>query len=130
MCLSRRKPNKRKDRPKKPNLQNRKSRPQPSLLKQNQLNRKTKNNRKRQAMNLKYTIALLTLLTVFYFVPATAQTKKTTTKKQPVKTTQKPAVKAKAPAKGTAAQKASAKNLGDAASKVPAADTTKKGGQN
>ncbi|MCQ6958162.1 hypothetical protein [Mucilaginibacter aquariorum] len=81
-------------------------------------------------MNLKYTIALLTLLTVFYFVPATAQTKKTTTKKQPAKTTQKPAAKAKAPAKGTTAQKASAKNLGDAASKVPAADTTKKGGQN
>lgn len=78
-------------------------------------------------MKLRYTLTLLTL-TVFYFVPASAQTKKTTDKK-PAATTQKPAAKAKAPAKSTA-QKASAKTLGDAASKVPAADTTKKGGQN
>jgi hypothetical protein len=75
-------------------------------------------------MNLKYTIALLTFLTVFYFVPASAQTKKTTDKKQPAKTAKKPA------AKPVTQQKANAKNLGDAASKVPAADTTKKGGQN
>jgi hypothetical protein len=75
-------------------------------------------------MNLKYTIALLTFLTVFYFVPASAQTKKTTDKKQPAKTAKKPAAKA------VTQQKANAKNLGDAASKVPAADTTKKGGQN
>jgi hypothetical protein len=75
-------------------------------------------------MNLKYTIALLTFLTVFYFVPASAQTKKTTDKKQPAKTVKKAAVKPKTQ------QKANAKNLGDAASKVPAADTTKKGGQN
>jgi hypothetical protein len=44
-------------------------------------------------MNLKYTIALLTFLTVFYFVPASAQTKKTTDKKQPAKTAKKPAAK-------------------------------------
>lgn len=76
-------------------------------------------------MNQKYTLTLLTLLMVFYFVPANAQTKGTV-KKPAAKTTQKP--KAKTP-KATAAQKASAKNLGDAAAKVPAADTTKKGGQ-
>jgi hypothetical protein len=75
-------------------------------------------------MNLKYTIALLTFLTVFYFVPASAQTKKATAKKQPAKTTKK------ATAKPLTQQKANAKNLGEAASKVPAADTTKKGGQN
>jgi hypothetical protein len=75
-------------------------------------------------MNLKYTIALLTFLTVFYFVPASAQTKKTTDKKQPAKTAKKPAAKPAAP------KKANAKTLGEAASKVPAADTTKKGGQN
>lgn len=75
-------------------------------------------------MNLKYTIALLTFLTVFYFVPASAQTKKTTDKKQPAKTAKKPA------AKPVSQQKANAKTLGEAASKVPAADTTKKGGQN
>nr|WP_067055575.1 hypothetical protein [Mucilaginibacter sp. L294] len=75
-------------------------------------------------MNLKYTIALLTLLTVFYFVPASAQTKKATDKKQPAKTAKKPA------AKPVSQQKANAKTLGEAASKVPAADTTKKGGQN
>jgi hypothetical protein len=75
-------------------------------------------------MNLKYTIALLTFLTVFYFVPANAQTKKATDKKQPAKTAKKPA------AKPISQQKANAKTLGEAASKVPAADTTKKGGQN
>jgi hypothetical protein len=75
-------------------------------------------------MNLKYTITLLTFLTVFYFVPASAQTKKTTDKKQPAKTAKKPAAKPAAP------KKANAKTLGEAASKVPAADTTKKGGQN
>lgn len=74
-------------------------------------------------MNNRHTIALLTLLTVFFFAPASAQTKKTTDKK-PAKTTVKP--KAKAPAKSAGA----AKSIGDAASKVPAADTTKKGGQN
>ncbi|GGH16060.1 TonB-dependent receptor domain-containing protein [Mucilaginibacter phyllosphaerae] len=80
-------------------------------------------------MNQRHTITLLTLLTVFFFVPASAQTKKTTDKKQPAKTTAKPAAKAKAPAKSTTVAKAGAKNLGEAASKVPAADTTKKGGQ-
>ena len=83
-------------------------------------------------MNNRNTIALLTLLTVFFFVPAIAQTKKPADKKQPAKTTAKPAAKAKtkAPAKSTTIQKAGAKNLGDAASKVAAADTTKKGAQN
>jgi hypothetical protein len=71
-------------------------------------------------MKLRYTITLLTFLTVFYFVPADAQTKKATDTKQPAKTAKKPA---------KSAQKASAKNLGEAAAKVPAADTTKKGGQ-
>jgi len=72
-------------------------------------------------MNTKYTI-LLALLMSFYFVPASAQTK------QPVK---KPAAKTtKKPTKATAVPtKASAKNLGDAASKISVADTTKKGGQ-
>ncbi|MEB0278014.1 MULTISPECIES: TonB-dependent receptor [unclassified Mucilaginibacter] len=80
-------------------------------------------------MNQRHTIALLTLLTVFFFVPASAQTKKPAVKKQQAKTTAKPVSKAKTPAKSTTVQKAGAKNLGDAASKV-AADTTKKGGQN
>ncbi len=80
-------------------------------------------------MNQRHTIALLTLLTVFFFVTASAQTKKPAVKKQPAKTTAKPVSKAKTPAKSTTVQKAGAKNLGDAASKV-AADTTKKGGQN
>ncbi|MBD1387768.1 TonB-dependent receptor [Mucilaginibacter rigui] len=75
-------------------------------------------------MKLRYTITLLTFLTVFYFVPASAQTKKTTDKKQPAKTAKKPAAKA------ATTKKANAKTLGDAASKVQAADTTKKGGQN
>jgi hypothetical protein len=75
-------------------------------------------------MNLRYTITLLTLLTVFYFVPAGAQTKPTT-KKATAKTAPKP----KAKAKLTSAQQ-KAKNLGEAASKTTAADTTKKGGQN
>jgi hypothetical protein len=67
-------------------------------------------------MNQKYTLTLLTLLMVCYFVPAAAQTKPAT--KKPV-------------AKGTPAQqKSNAKNLGDAASKLPAADTVKKGGTN
>jgi hypothetical protein len=77
-------------------------------------------------MNLRYTIALLTLLTVFYFVPAGAQTKPAA-KKATVKTTPKPKAKAKAPKLTSAQQKA--KNLGEAASKINAADTTKKGGQ-
>ncbi|MFD0792576.1 hypothetical protein ACFQZX_03045 [Mucilaginibacter litoreus] len=67
----------------------------------------------------KYKFALLSLLTVFFFAPASAQTKKTADKKQPAKTTKKTAP----------VQKASAKNLGDAAAKVTA-DTTKKGGAN
>ncbi|RFZ82136.1 hypothetical protein DYU05_16070 [Mucilaginibacter terrenus] len=80
-------------------------------------------------MNTKYIYILLTLLMVGYFAPASAQTKKPATK-----TTQKPAAKpakktvAKKPAKTTTQQKASAKNLGDAASTV-AADTTKRGGK-
>ncbi|RYU90073.1 hypothetical protein EWM62_11060 [Mucilaginibacter terrigena] len=68
-------------------------------------------------MNQRYTLTLLTLLMVLYFVPAGAQTKEKATTKKP-------------PAKTAAAQKANAKTLGDAAAKVPAADTTKKGGQN
>ncbi|OOQ60145.1 hypothetical protein BC343_26865 [Mucilaginibacter pedocola] len=69
----------------------------------------------------------------FFFVAANAQTKKPATKPA-AKTAQKPAPKkaaAKKPAKATTAvqQKASAKNLGDAAATV-AVDTTKKGGQN
>ncbi|MCO5934260.1 TonB-dependent receptor [Mucilaginibacter sp. RB4R14] len=81
-------------------------------------------------MNQRHTIALLTLLMVFFFFTASAQTKKPAVKKQPAKTTAKPVSKAKTPAKSTTVQKAGAKNLGDAASKVAAADTTKKGGQN
>jgi hypothetical protein len=81
-------------------------------------------------MNTRYTYILIALLLSFYFVPASAQQKKPAAKKPAAKTVQKPAAKKKA-AKPAAAvqQKASAKNLGDAASNV-AADTTKKGGQN
>ncbi|MBB5395667.1 hypothetical protein [Mucilaginibacter sp. AK015] len=64
-------------------------------------------------MTKRYTVTLLTLLMVLYFVPAGAQTKKPTTKKQT--------------AKSSSAKKANAKTLGDAAAKVPAADTTKNG---
>lgn len=85
-------------------------------------------------MNTKYTYILLTLLIGFYFVPADAQTKKPV-KKATVKTAQKPAGKPakktpakKAAVKGTTTQqKTSARNLGDAATRVTA-DTTKKGG--
>lgn len=73
-------------------------------------------------MNTRYNYILLLLLMMVFIVPANAQTKPA----------QKPATKkttAKKPAKGTAVQqKTSAKNLGEAASKVPA-DTTRKGGQ-
>lgn len=76
-------------------------------------------------MTTKYTYILLTLLMVVFFVPANAQTKPVTKPK-----TVKKAPAKKAPAKGTSVQqKATAKNLGDAASKVTA-DTTKRGGQN
>jgi len=71
-------------------------------------------------MKFKYLYTLLTLIIALYFVPASAQTnqkakKHTTAKKKP----------AKAPA---SAQKAAAKNLGDAAAKVTI-DTVKKSGQ-
>jgi hypothetical protein len=88
-----------------------------------------KNNIKRQAMNLKYTYTLLTLIIALYFVPAQAQTKKPAKKatvKTAAKTTKKkPAAKAPAPKKATN----TSKNLGDAAAKA-AQDTTKKGGAN
>jgi hypothetical protein len=90
-------------------------------------------------MNQKYTFTLLTLLMVVYFVPAIAQTKGTV-KKPAAKQAQKPVVKtvkkktttpAKKTIKGTPVQqKTNAKTLGDAAAKVPVADTTKKGGAN
>ncbi|MEN0052310.1 MAG: hypothetical protein AAGC65_01510, partial [Mucilaginibacter sp.] len=100
----------------------------------------TKNKMKRQAMNLKYTFTLLTLIIALYFVPAQAQTKKpakkATTKSAPkTKPAKKPAAKAPAPApKKAAATKKPAsnnvsKNLGDAAAKA-SQDTTKKGGGN
>ena len=81
---------------------------------------------------MRNTFTLLTLLMVVAFVPAIAQTKG---KEKKPAATQKPAAKpaaktTKKAAKGAAVQtKTSAKNLGDAASKTPAADTTKKGGQ-
>ncbi|TFF35078.1 hypothetical protein [Mucilaginibacter psychrotolerans] len=82
-------------------------------------------------MNTKYTYILLAaLLMSFYFVPASAQQKKSAAKKPAITTAKKPAAKAtKKPAKPTTAtqQKTSAKSLGDAA--TAAADTTKKGGQ-
>ena len=68
-------------------------------------------------MKLKYTCTLLTLVILFYFVPANAQTKKVV-KKAAAKTEKKPA-----PSK----QKAAAKKLGDAVVKS-SQDTTKKGG--
>lgn len=70
-------------------------------------------------MKLKYIITLLTLVTIFYFVPAAAQTKKVT---------KKPAPKAK-PASKTAVskQKTAANKLGDAVAKTPV-DTAKKAG--
>src|ERR1700761_4639931 len=71
------------------------------------------NNKTRQAMKLRFIYTLLTLVTILYFVPANAQTKKKTTKKPAAKTTAKKP--AKAPAKKT-----DAKNLGDAASKTTA----------
>ncbi|RFZ95195.1 hypothetical protein D0C36_06615 [Mucilaginibacter conchicola] len=78
-----------------------------------------------------YKITLLTLITVFFFASANAQTKKPAEKKPAAKTTAKPASKAPAKkataAKPTTQQKANAKNLGDAASKV-SADTSKNGG--
>jgi hypothetical protein len=73
-----------------------------------------RNNKTRQAMKLRYIYTLLTLILVLYFVPANAQTKKST---------KKPAAKtaAKKTAKPAPAKKSEAKNLGDAASKAPAA---------
>jgi outer membrane receptor protein involved in Fe transport len=80
-------------------------------------------------MNTRYTYILLALLMSFFFVPASAQTKKPATKKPAAKTVQKPAAKKKPAKAAPVVQKTSAKNLGDAASTV-AVDTTKKGGQN
>ncbi|TWR27819.1 hypothetical protein FPZ42_00995 [Mucilaginibacter achroorhodeus] len=82
-----------------------------------------------------YKITLLTLLTVFFFASANAQTKKkmekkttkTTTKKTVVKQPVKKAATPKPSTKTAVQQKANAKNLGDAASKI-SADTTKKAG--
>jgi len=89
-------------------------------------------------MKLQHLYTLLTLITVFYFVPVNAQTthkakktaakshakpaaKKANSKKQPAKTV------SKAPAKtNSLVSKIEAKNLGEAAAK----DTTKKGGKN
>ena len=71
-------------------------------------------------MKLRFIYALLALVTIFHFVPADAQNKKTT-KKTPAKTAaKKPAPKAKAPAKKPEVKaKAPAK-------KTAAQDTTKK----
>lgn len=80
-------------------------------------------------MNTRYTYILLTLLIGFYFVPVSAQTKKPV-KKPAAKAAQTPAKKAPAKkntAKTAPVQKASARNLGDAAAKT-SVDTTKKGG--
>lgn len=78
-----------------------------------------------------YKLTLLTLLTVFFFASANAQTKKPAAKKQPAKTAKKTIAKRPAVKVATGSQqKANAKNLGDAASKVPAADTTKNGAKN
>jgi hypothetical protein len=82
----------------------------------------TKNNMKRQAMNLKYTFTLLTLIIALYFVPAQAQTKKPA-KKGTTKTVKKPATKTTAAKKTTAPKKA-------ATTAKVAQDTTKKGGAN
>src|ERR1700754_3907586 len=98
----------------------------------------TKNNMKRQAMNLKYTFTLLTLIIALYFVPAQAQTKKpakkaTTKTAAKTKPAKKPAAKAPAPKKATTTKRptgsTASKNLGDAAAKA-SQDTTKKGGAN
>ncbi|MEO7214040.1 hypothetical protein [Mucilaginibacter sp.] len=80
-------------------------------------------------MNTRYTYILLALLMSFFFVPASAQTKKPATKKPAAKTVQKPVAKKKPAKAAPVVKKSSAKNLGDAASTV-AVDTTKKGGQN
>lgn len=78
-----------------------------------------------------YKLTLLTLLTVFFFASAYAQTKKPAAKKQPAKTAKKTTAKKPAAKAATGSQqKANAKNLGEAASKVPAADTTKNGAKN
>jgi hypothetical protein len=73
-------------------------------------------------MKLKYTHTLFTLIMVLYFVPVNAQNKKTTTKKPAAKAT------TKAPVKPAPKKASDAKSLGEAAAKVTAADTTKKGG--
>lgn len=84
-------------------------------------------------MNTKYINILLALLMSFFFVTASAQTKKPAAKKPAAKTAPKTAPKkVKKPAAKpatTVQQKASAKNLGDAAATVTT-DTTRKGGQN
>jgi len=64
-------------------------------------------------MKIKYIYTLLSLIVVFYVVPANAQNKKTTKKKEPAKTTQK------APAKTTTEKKTTAPA-------AAAPDTTKK----
>ena len=89
-------------------------------------NSRTENNiSKRQAMKLKYTCTLLTLVILFYFVPANAQTKKVV-KKATVKTEKKAAAKTgKKPAPSK--QKTAANKLGDAVAKA-SRDTSKKGG--
>lgn len=77
---------------------------------------------------------MLTLLMVVCFIPAMAQTKGKA-KKPAAKTAQKPVAKkvvvTKKPIKNSPVlQKSTAKSLGDAAAKIPVADTTKKGGTN
>ncbi|MDB4903173.1 MAG: hypothetical protein JWQ63_2454 [Mucilaginibacter sp.] len=73
-------------------------------------------------MKLKYIYTLLSLILALYFVPAHAQTKKPA-KKSTAKVTKKKPAKVNEPK-----HQATAKNLGDAASKV-AVDTVKKGGK-
>jgi len=73
-------------------------------------------------MKFKYIYALLSLVLALYFVPVLAQTQQKT-KKHKAKVTRKPVVRAT-----PVQQKANAKNLGEAVSKITT-DTTKKGGQ-
>ncbi len=78
-------------------------------------------------MKFKYIYALLTLTIALYFVPADAQTKHKAKKPVAKVVTKKPA--AKKPTNTKPTLKASAKTLGDAASRVTVTDTTKKGGK-
>jgi hypothetical protein len=86
----------------------------------------------RQAMKPGFIYTLLSLVLVLYFVPADAQTKKSTKKHTTTKTaakkTAKPAPKKTTkPATASTKQKSDARKLGDAVAKN-SADTTKDGG--